>query len=217
MDCRERHVARRDAQAQRGQLKMSYILDALKKSEAQRSRGVVPTLLTSSPTQFRPRVAVWVLFGALITNACLVTGWIFWRSPATIAVVPLEGATVHLPTAGASPTAVAPLENPVPASRIATTLPPNEAPISAATAFTTTDAEREAPAQIAASASPQISFSTHVYADDPTMRAVTLNGRRYVEGDTISAGVVLKQITETGVMLDMNGQIIAMDVLQDWR
>ncbi|MCX7064002.1 MAG: general secretion pathway protein GspB, partial [Proteobacteria bacterium] len=60
-------------------------------------------------------------------------------------------------------------------------------------------------------------FSTHVYADDPTMRAVTLNGRRYVEGDTISEGVVLKQITENGVILDMDGQIVAMDVLQDWR
>jgi general secretion pathway protein B len=112
---------------------------------------------------------------------------------------------------------VAPLENPVPASRIATTLPTNEAPISAAPAITTTDAEREAPAHVADSASPQMSFSTHVYADDPTMRAVTLNGRRYVEGDTLSAGVVLKQVTETGVVLDMNGQIIAMDVLQDWR
>ena len=196
---------------------MSYILDALKKSEAERSRGVVPTLLTSSPTQFRPRVAIWVLFGALIVNACLFAAWIFWRSPTTIAVLPVEAARVPLPTGGTSPTEVAPAENPVPASRIATTLPPNQAPLSAATAMTSTDAERDAPPQIAASTSPQMSFSTHVYADDPAMRAVTLNGRRYVEGDTISAGVVLKQITETGVVLDMNGRIIAMDVLQDWR
>ena len=63
----------------------------------------------------------------------------------------------------------------------------------------------------------QFAFSTHVYADDPTLRAVTLDGRRFVEGDTISAGVQLKEITETGVVLDIDGRSVAMDVLQDWR
>ncbi len=63
----------------------------------------------------------------------------------------------------------------------------------------------------------KFAFSTHVYADEPSMRAVTLNGKRFVEGDTISPGVTLKQITESGVVLDINGRVVPMDVLQDWR
>jgi general secretion pathway protein B len=62
-----------------------------------------------------------------------------------------------------------------------------------------------------------LTFSTHVYASDPTRRAVTLNGRRLVEGDSISKGVVLKEITETGVILVVNGRDVPLEVLQDWR
>jgi general secretion pathway protein B len=62
-----------------------------------------------------------------------------------------------------------------------------------------------------------LTISTHVYADDAGMRAVTLNGRRLVEGDTVSTGVRLKEITETGVILDVNGRDVALEVLQDWR
>ncbi len=49
------------------------------------------------------------------------------------------------------------------------------------------------------------------------MRAVTMNGKRFVEGDTIRPGVRIREITETGVVLDVNGRPIPMDVLQDWR
>lgn len=202
---------------------MSYILDALKKSEAERSRGIVPALLTSSQAQFRPSVGIWVLLGALIANACLFAAWIYWRAPTTVAVLQAEPATVQLPPTDASPTptTVPPLDDSGPGSGIAATMAPQSAPVSTTTStaatIATSVAEIQAPAQIAASVPPQISFSTHVYADDPAMRAVTLNGRRFVEGETISAGVVLKQITETGVVLDMNGQTVAMDVLQDWR
>ena len=51
---------------------MSYILDALKKSEAERSRGVVPTLLTPPQTSFRSGTVGWLVIAALIINAGLV-------------------------------------------------------------------------------------------------------------------------------------------------
>lgn len=62
-----------------------------------------------------------------------------------------------------------------------------------------------------------LSFSTHVYGTDPSMRAVTMDGKRYVEGDEIRPGVRIREITETGVVLDVNGRAIPVDVLQDWR
>jgi general secretion pathway protein B len=60
-------------------------------------------------------------------------------------------------------------------------------------------------------------FSTHVFADDPQLRAVTLDGRRLTEGDLISPGMRLLEITESGVVLDVNGERVVFDVLQDWR
>ncbi len=62
-----------------------------------------------------------------------------------------------------------------------------------------------------------LSFSTHVYGTDPSMRAVTMDGKRYVEGDEIRPGMRIREITETGVVLDVNGRAIPVDVLQDWR
>ena len=49
------------------------------------------------------------------------------------------------------------------------------------------------------------------------MRAVTVHGKRFVEGDMITKGVRLVEITETGVVLEANGRRIPLDVLQDWR
>ena len=60
-------------------------------------------------------------------------------------------------------------------------------------------------------------FSTHVFADDPQLRAVTLDGRRLTEGELIGPGMRLLEITESGVVLDFNGERIEFDVLQDWR
>ncbi len=67
---------------------MSYILDALKKSEAERSRGVVPTLLTPSHATFRSSVVGWGLIAALVINAGLFAAWLYWpRDVATTTTV----------------------------------------------------------------------------------------------------------------------------------
>jgi hypothetical protein len=57
---------------------VSYILDAPKKSEAERSRGVVPTLLTPLQTTFRSSIIGWGLVVALIVNAGLFAAWLYW-------------------------------------------------------------------------------------------------------------------------------------------
>lgn len=193
---------------------MSYILDALKKSEAERSRGVVPTLLTPPQTPFRTGIVGWVLVAVLVVNAGLLVGWLYWPSPGSIAPAPTSETTTTTsptvaPTSRTSDTPAAtpqapsqPLESP--ASVVA---PPAPAP---------TASESSASVQSDAGGA-DVSFSTHVYATDPSMRAVTMNGKRFVEGDTIRSGVRIMEITETGVVLDVNGRRIPVDVLQDWH
>lgn len=199
---------------------MSYILDALKKSEAERSRGSVPTLLIPAQTQFRSSVAVWVLLGALIVNACLFAAWMFWPSAP---VAPQPAASVGAPpptpaTAGDNTGSRAPAP-PQTVGQAVEDQPPRSYAVENPNVETAPVARIDPNAGTTSEdvSTPTFSFSTHVYATDPSMRAVTMNGRRFVEGDTISPGVTIKEITESGVVLDINGRTVPMDVLQDWR
>lgn len=198
---------------------MSYILDALKKSEAERSRGSVPTLLIPAQTQFRSSVAIWVLLGALIVNACLFAAWLFWP---TTAVAPAPAAADARPPTTAVPNNTTASRAPVAPQPVveAAQNPPLQSSEIERPSDETAPATRIDPTPRTTSddaPTPTYSFSTHVYATDPSMRAVTMNGRRFVEGDTIGPGVTIKEITETGVVLDINGRTVPMDVLQDWR
>src|SRR5262249_11843614 len=58
-------------------LEVSYILDALKKSEAERNRGVTPSLFSGRQDQLKSRVGPWVLFAALLINACVGGYWLY--------------------------------------------------------------------------------------------------------------------------------------------
>lgn len=179
---------------------MSYILDALKKSEAERNRGNLPTLLTiPNPGLFKSSTAIWAVLAALVVNAALLAAWLYWPTQQD----PLRQTEAIAPVLAA------------PITRLDAPTQSIAAPVVDTSAVVDTDdaprpSNPETPSE-------QFAFSTHVYADDPTLRAVTLNGRRFVEGDTISNGVQLKEITETGVVLDVDGRTVAMDVLQDWR
>jgi general secretion pathway protein B len=192
---------------------VSYILDALKKSEAERSRGVVPTLLTPPQTSFRSGVVGWVLIAVLIVNAGLFAAWLYWpRTAGSTAAIAREPVAVATPEAASN--APAPQSKPLPEPQ-----PPLEASVREQPTTVAPRPTSRQPDVVAESDSgaADVSFSTHVYATDPSMRAVTMNGRRFVEGDTIRPGVRIREITETGVILDVNGRPISVDVLQDWR
>ena len=63
---------------------------------------------------------------------------------------------------------------------------------------------------------PDISFSSHIYASDPSLRVVNINNRNFREGDYISSDIKLLGITEDGVILSYLGYRIEMSVIRDW-
>lgn len=79
---------------------MSYILDALRKSDLQRQRGAAPTLLAvqeSAPARKRPAFLTFGLLAAVLVGAGIVIGWLRpWQSeqvtpvPEPVAAKPLE-------------------------------------------------------------------------------------------------------------------------------
>ena len=122
---------------------MSYILDALRKSDQQRQRGTAPITLAPEPVTSRPPVISSNLWLALVLLAAgIVIGWLRpWQqsvptpAPAPVAVKP--------PVASPPPAALAPL--PTVPQTVAKREPPTEPPAWTPPAGDTT-ADRIAPA-----------------------------------------------------------------------
>jgi len=106
---------------------MSFILDALKKSESDRQRQTGPALFEAQIAPPRPRVPLWsIIVAALLgVNALIFGGWLLLRSGhpavplATTAVpagsaVPAIPATPGLPAAGTAGAGVATAAEPAP-------------------------------------------------------------------------------------------------------
>jgi general secretion pathway protein B len=63
---------------------------------------------------------------------------------------------------------------------------------------------------------PDITFSSHIYATDPSFRVVNINNRNIREGGYISDDIRLLGITEDGVVLSYLHYRIEMSVIRDW-
>ena len=191
---------------------MSYILDAIKKSEAERNLGVSPGALASSTPVSRTATSVRIATTIVLLNVAVLGGWWWWQgrapAPAATAGVAVPSSTEERPSPLSE--AVHPIRPPMPermGERIEQPSPGLVNP-----------SKPVAMAPVAPAPAARLpEFSTHVFADDPQLRAVTLDGRRLTEGDLISPGMRLLEITESGVVLDVNGERIVFDVLQDWR
>ncbi len=184
---------------------MSYILDALRKSEAERNRESAPSLATITASPPRSRVGITVaLVGVLLVNTVLL---FLWLSGWTPGLSQTDTAASSAPAEPAAKAVAAPQPPPT------TTQSPPQPP-TPEVASRPLDAP---PTQAAEATLPSLDISTHVYSDDPSLSAVTINGRRRVVGDLIAPDIRLVEVTETGVVVDHRGRRVVVDVLQDWR
>ena len=146
---------------------MSYILDALRRADAERERGAVPSLQSQQHTIIeddaataRPRSLVWAVV-ALALALLAVLGWNLLGGGAPPPRAPIEGSiTTPVPAplpalqpAPALPTATAPAVPTAPATPAQTatasaapTLQPAPTPTATPTSSTGADARRAAPA-----------------------------------------------------------------------
>ena len=63
---------------------------------------------------------------------------------------------------------------------------------------------------------PALEFSFHVYSREPLKRTIIINGRRVREGQWVSSGLALKAITESGVIMQYRGRVFHIDVIEKW-
>jgi general secretion pathway protein B len=208
---------------------MSYILEALRKAERERSLGQVPTLeVTAAPQTHAPRRSwPWLLAAALLVNAGVLAVWLLRPdSPGTPApLATAEPPPVELPSA--PPPAVADympppttvVEEPIVEPPVAELPPePQDVPAPApaadyteAAALEETSPARERPAlrdmppEFRRSL-PEMKVDAHFYTTVPGRSFVMINLRKYKPGERLAEGPQVVEIVPEGAVLSYQGQ-----------
>ena len=212
---------------------MSFILDALKKSESERQRQAGPALLEMRIIPPSRGLPVWaIVIGAILLVSVGVLGWLALRShpvPAPAIAHAALPASTSLPNAAApqsaAPQSVAQAEVsqsaavPQMPARMAEELPsidanpqednsadnePAVAPRAGLQAGGADAAKLRKYSEISGTV-PELRLDLHVYSVNPAERYAFINMHKVHEGDTTPEGAQVQQITRDGVVLDYNG------------
>jgi general secretion pathway protein B len=198
---------------------MSFILDALKKSEAERQQQDAPGI-ASIPQGSRPKPSskwIWLVFAVLAVNLAVLGGLML--------KVQQETPLVELPVTSSepdlleSPTASSP--SPEPETR---QIPADVTSIEAVTTQPAAPVSTPVVASVEAATSinegletfndlrakgvlvlPDMHLDIHVYGQQATERFVFVNMSKYKENATLAEGPVVSAITPDGVVLNYQG------------
>lgn len=196
---------------------MSYILEALKKSDSERQQQPRSLPLKDlAPLASRKRTTNYPLLIPIILVAILLgIAGTFWyqyylQTQQTVHVdnhVKKEtiSSPTLLPTEDATEEIVVDIFEPAPILR----LPPvnrkrvyvSDSNIQNSSAYMGIAHLKELPTDIQALI-PPLKFVGHAYAKEPARRMIIINNKIVREGDTISTGLTLKEITISGVILN---------------
>ena len=191
---------------------MSYILDALKKSDQQRNLGVPPTLQVAQltvaarkkPSLFRYGLLAVVLLGAGVAIGLLRP----WQTEQISA----RTEPVVQPSPVAIPPQVAPSTITASPDTIGnTTHEIAAAPVRQKPAIPAANAQQqeaisydELPGPIQREI-PEITIQLHAYSTRSSERLVYINSKKLQEGDSLMPGLRLEQITPDGMVFSYKG------------
>lgn len=212
---------------------MSFILDALRKSDAQRRRGAAPALLTpqAAPvTLERSRSFYYGLLAVALVGAGIALGSLRpWHAEQPVAATqgamprepgPTQSAPVAAPAQqemarGAQPPA--PKEKSSPPAQLVSTpaATKRQRAVHASAAADARPPGDAVPARkVAAFAElpvaiqeeiPSLSISAHAYSPTPRERLIGINDRVLREGEHAAPGLLLEQITPDGMVMSYKG------------
>ncbi len=229
---------------QEGIINMSYILDALKKSEQERARQMnqaislqdSTSISLAAETPFRSINRI-LLSVALVT---VITGLLYGLTllSGKSAPVPVENTpqvtaladditpaaeTVTLrqapPVAAVTP-AVGATPVPLQQTPVSTPSPAPETAIDSELRETAPRAgveTRSLPPLASLRRIPQLMITSHIYSPVPEKRTVSMNNREWNEGDLIAPGIILKEITPGGILLDVDGWPLQVGRSKGWQ
>lgn len=194
---------------------MSYILDALKKSDQQRQQGTGPNLQTvHRPLIGNNESPLLKLIVSLLVILLLLLGvgggWYLFKGAPS---VPQEtkrqseaSTTVDKSIVSGKAKVHTALKSPV------VELVPKTVKKINSSALRFNDLDANTRASI-----PSLTFSFHVYSDNPSRRTIIINNRRVKEGELIEKSLLLEDITPLGVVMLWNNETrFSIDVVESW-
>lgn len=197
---------------------MSYILEALKKSQAERQLGELPSIhapqvqLQPAPdTSGKRRLPLWIATGAACAAAA---AWWWWPvtvvapapAPAPVAAAP---ATVPVPAPVIVPA-------PLPAPVVVKTAPPAPAPVIKAVAPAPVPVPPPAPSEEITPGLrdlpepiqrqiPPIALGGYMYSKDPADRLLLIDKVLRHEGEEVAPGLVLEKLQPKAAIFSFKG------------
>lgn len=194
---------------------MSYILDALKKSQQERQQSSNPTIQslhqpiqTATPSRW-PVIAALACFFALLISGFMVYQWMQKNPSATVQAVSESKTDSPKVETTRSPELTVNMEKPVTAEPVKTA---QAKPVVANTVLELWQLPDPVQAEI-----PAMTFSFHVYSNKQERRTIIINGRRLKEGGQVEENLQLLEITETGVVLSWKSQYqFYVPVVESW-
>jgi general secretion pathway protein B len=200
---------------------MSFILDALKKSEAERQRQQVPGLMDSGMRARKRRLPAWAIVICILLgiNVLILAAMLLRQQTPAAPPAPPP------PSAAPAPANPAPHFSPMDSSPVyAPEIPVDEpdttaratAPAAPAARATRAAAENTAQddevlpdiSQVSVSDAqslPDLHLDVHVYATKSADRFVYINMRKYREGAVVQDGLTVERIRRDGVVLNYQG------------
>ena len=214
---------------------MSYILDALKKSDQERGHGSAPnvqTLHSSSLNYHANKTPLWPYFllAAIVINLAALFYFIIAKtdveatpqeqqritetSPAVTNTVQTSGSkpvgTTIEDTYSAEAVVYKPISIPGSNQGIA-----KQAPRQQQVSLSVLERD-ELPFEMSQHI-PVMEFSAHVYSSNPVQRSIVINGRFMEEGDWLASDLFLSEITPDGAIFDFKGQLFHQGVVSAWN
>lgn len=206
---------------------MSYILDALNKSEKERARKQVPGLAAlqgdEEPSSFSLKHFLVILLILIVVNLAGV----YWMFGDRIQVTqePAPAITPDAPVAGQETATIETrvekltqdqLQQSAATQPLQTldTPPTNPTTVSVAATYDAVAIE-DLPPEIQLRL-PSIEVTTHIYASDAELRMVMINNIPRYEGDILTTDFRLLEISETGIVLEFEGYAYTQDVIEGW-
>lgn len=203
---------------------MSYILDALKKAEAEQNPDIRASMALERNAQHKHRSLLILVVAALLANAAILT-WLFY--PTTAPLPTMHQQPLPLPVAEEPALAI------VAKPTVQRNVEPTQAALNQLALNQPAAVEKKPepafqnppeliPISVGALSAQQKSrfpgmvFSTHIYATDPALRALVVNGARLEEGDSFES-LKLEEITESGAVFVFEQYLVSVSVVDDWE
>ena len=193
---------------------MSYILDALNKSEQERERKQTPGLKSlrgePPPNRFQLRHFLYLLALLAIFNSIVIFFYLGNQSQ---------------PTVGIRPHGETPLDRSLVTGNAARDETPSTSLITSAdqSAGFTTQVTSDNTVTVnglreqVLSQLPDIKITAHIFSSDPALRMVNINGLSRREGDFVRDGLMLVEITKSGVVMNFSGDAYVINLVDDWQ